>query len=180
MIPLKAAVDVGCSVLLCREVVTLPTKFSVLVRCSGLWHLSFWGSGRSGGGGFAKSCSLEARGVGWCVGNPHLSTSCPIPKQLAPFLFWIWYPLDPLFAVCKKIINIINIWRKMRFVHRWVSRFCWVFNFCNVGWGTLGNSTFCFYWILGITSWLLFLTILTVSTKWCRKLDMRFLEKFMQ
>ena len=39
----------------------------------------------------------------------------------------------------------------------------------------------CVYvWVVVLTSWLHVLTILLESTKWCGKLDIWFLEKFMQ
>ena len=64
----------------------------------------------------------------------------PFCPHLAPFLFSIGYFVPPipflwLYKDTKCILKIINKWGEMRFVHRWVSLFCWVCNFWNGGGG---------------------------------------------
>ena len=76
----------------------------------------------------------------------------PSPHILPISLFGFGYPSIPflrLYKDTKCIVKIIIIRGEMRFVHRWVSRFYWVCNFCNGG----GGVAKCFSCIMLISLW---------------------------
>ena len=74
-------------------------------------RLDFWLYLTTDGGGFANTHFLEARGVAWCVGNPHVIT------VRAFHLLDLVIPRVP-FCDGVNIIKIIKMERKMRFCRR--------------------------------------------------------------
>lgn len=86
-------------------------------------------------GGVGSQRSISGRIAWW---DDAMET--PFCPHLALFWFSIGFGCPPipflwLYKDTKCIVKIINKWGEMRFVHRWVSRFCWVCNFWNGGGG---------------------------------------------
>ena len=84
----------------------------------------------SHGGWVRKTGSPDRSWYGFVVDKP------PSPNISLFSPFGLGIPLIPflwLYKDTKSILKIIIIWVEMRFVHRWVSLFCWVCNFWNGG-----------------------------------------------